>query len=40
VTTVAQSVGFSHMGRFSALYRQAFGESPSESLRRALRKKG
>ena len=38
VTTTAQSVGFSHMGRFSSLYRQAFGESPSESLKRARRR--
>jgi AraC-like DNA-binding protein len=35
VTTIASSVGFSHMGRFASSYRQAFGESPSASLKRA-----
>jgi AraC-like DNA-binding protein len=29
VTTVALRHGFSHLGRFSALYRSAFGEDPS-----------
>lgn len=37
VTTIAAGVGFNHMGRFAASYREAFGESPSESLRRAAR---
>lgn len=37
VTHVAVRLGFGHVGRFAAQYRQAFGESPSESLRRALR---
>lgn len=37
VTTIASSVGFSHMGRFASAYRQAFGESPSASLKRSLR---
>jgi AraC-like DNA-binding protein len=34
VTTVALRHGFSHLGRFSALYRSAFGEDPSATLRR------
>lgn len=34
VTSVAISSGFSHLGRFSAYYRAAFGENPSETLRR------
>jgi AraC-like DNA-binding protein len=37
VTQVAVRLGFHHTGRFAALYRQAFGESPSQSLRRARR---
>jgi AraC-like DNA-binding protein len=35
VTTVALRHGFSHLGRFSAQYRSAFGEEPSITLRRA-----
>lgn len=34
VTEIALSCGFGHMGRFSVEYRQRFGESPSETLRR------
>jgi AraC-like DNA-binding protein len=34
VTTTALRYGFSHLGRFSAYYRAAFGEMPSETLRR------
>jgi transcriptional regulator GlxA family with amidase domain len=34
VTTVALRCGFSHLGRFSAYYRAAFGEAPSVTLRR------
>jgi len=34
VTEIAMNWGFTHMGRFSLEYRQRFGESPSESLRR------
>jgi AraC-like DNA-binding protein len=35
VTDIALRWGFSHLGRFSAQYRAAFGESPSQTLRRA-----
>ncbi len=36
VTQVALNSGFSHMGRFSGSYKQAYGESPSETLARNL----
>lgn len=39
VTTIAVSVGINHMGRFAASYRRAFGEAPSESLKRAARRR-
>jgi AraC-like DNA-binding protein len=35
VTGVALKWGFSHMGRFSAEYKARYGESPSDSLRKA-----
>jgi len=35
VTRVAIGLGFNHVGRFSALYRQAYGEAPSQTLQRA-----
>lgn len=35
VTDVAHRHGFFHLGRFSAHYRQCFGESPSATLKRA-----
>lgn len=35
VTEVASSFGFHNLGRFSSLYKEAYGESPSETLRRA-----
>jgi AraC-like DNA-binding protein len=38
VTDIAVKLGFGHVGRFASQYRQAFGESPSQSLRRAARK--
>jgi transcriptional regulator GlxA family with amidase domain len=38
VTAVAMSSGFPHLGRFSAYYRAAFGENPSDTLRRRLRR--
>jgi AraC-like DNA-binding protein len=34
VTDVALELGFSELGRFAVRYRQMFGESPSETLRR------
>ncbi|WP_431025429.1 helix-turn-helix domain-containing protein [Halomonas sp. H5] len=33
ITEIAMGWGFTHMGRFSLAYRQAFGESPSETRR-------
>jgi AraC-like DNA-binding protein len=38
VTTVALKWGFSHFGRFSGYYREAYGESPSETLARGRRR--
>lgn len=35
VTEVAYRNGFFHLGRFSALYRERFGESPAATLRRS-----
>jgi transcriptional regulator GlxA family with amidase domain len=35
VTEIAMRFGFFELGRFSVEYRQAFGERPSETLRRA-----
>jgi AraC-like DNA-binding protein len=37
VTGIAHGLRFDHMGRFAAQYRQAFGELPSETFRRARR---
>jgi AraC-like DNA-binding protein len=37
VTEVALSQGFVHLARFSAYYRSAFNENPSQTLRRAQR---
>jgi len=34
VTDIATGLGFSELGRFAVRYRQMFGESPSETLRR------
>ena len=34
VTFLAYAVGFKHMGRLSAVYRELFGEYPSDTLRR------
>lgn len=34
VTQAALDSGFHHLGKFSAAYRQSFGESPSQTLRR------
>ncbi|MCZ7448208.1 AraC family transcriptional regulator [Rhizobium rhizogenes] len=33
ITEVARQVGFTHMGRFAAFYSQAFGQTPSETVR-------
>ena len=35
VTTVAVDHGFNQLGRFAGMYRQRFGETPSETLRAA-----
>lgn len=40
VTTIALDCGFTHLGRFPAAYRMAFGELPAETLARARRKAG
>lgn len=36
VTTAATRAGFTHLGRFSDVYRRMFGESPSKTLKRGL----
>jgi AraC-like DNA-binding protein len=33
VTDIALRFGFSHLGRFSVLYRHVFGECPKDTLR-------
>lgn len=35
IASIALRWGFEHMGRFAAQYRQAFGETPSQTLRRS-----
>ena len=40
VTSIAYESGFSHLGRFSQVYRKRYGVRPSETLRRALRLSG
>lgn len=37
VSAVALDCGFTHLGRFASAYRARFGETPSATLRRALR---
>lgn len=37
VTTIAYRWGFNHPGRFSTIYRQTYGESPSQTLQRGRR---
>jgi AraC-like DNA-binding protein len=39
VTRVALGLGFNHAGRFSALYKQTYGELPSQALKRALQRR-
>ena len=38
VTEIATNLGFVELGRFSVEYRKMFGESPSETLREAVRR--
>ena len=38
VAQFAHEAGFVHLGRFSALYRSSYGESPSATLRRSLKR--
>jgi AraC-like DNA-binding protein len=40
VTEIATRLGFSQLGRFSVEYRKMFGESPSKTLRQAVRDRG
>jgi AraC-like DNA-binding protein len=36
VTAIATQVGFSHLGRFAGMYLHAYGETPSQTLRRRV----
>jgi AraC-like DNA-binding protein len=38
VTSIAYSLGFSHMGRFSQSFRKRYGEKPSDVLKRSQRR--
>ena len=38
ITSIATGLGFTHLGRFSIAYREVFGESPSQTLRRGRAK--
>jgi AraC-like DNA-binding protein len=35
VTDIALSLGFSELGRFAVRYREMFGETPSQTLKRS-----
>jgi AraC-like DNA-binding protein len=37
VSSIAMNWGFSHLGRFSNDYKQLFGETPSQTLKRTVR---
>jgi AraC-like DNA-binding protein len=37
VTAIASDLGFTHLGRFAISYKEVFGESPSQTLRRSYR---
>jgi transcriptional regulator GlxA family with amidase domain len=39
VTQVAYACGFEHLGRFSAQYRERFGETPAETRAKKLRRR-
>ena len=39
VTSIAHGFGFSHLGRFAALYRERYGVSPSDSLKQSKYKR-
>ena len=38
VSSIAMNWGFSHLGRFSSDYKQLFGETPSQTFKRATRR--
>lgn len=38
ISEIARQWGFTHMGRFAALYREAFGQSPSETVQSSGRR--
>jgi transcriptional regulator GlxA family with amidase domain len=40
VTEIAMNSGFTHMGRFSLVYRERFGENPSETHKRGKHQQG
>lgn len=40
VSRIASDSGFSHLGRFSQLYKRHYGESPSGTLRRSRQRQG
>ena len=40
VTSVASQYGFFELGRFAGLYKHAFGETPSETIRTSRRSSG